>query len=584
MSIFIRPLLTVELLLVLAVAVGWTTHAAADEPPATAAAADETSPGQADLDAAIDAKLAANDLDDYGQVLDLCKRAIKKGLLPEQMQFAEDLYTDTLMYRASRIVQAIYDVDRPDAQWPRLRSFAMRDLGEVVERDPELGEAHLMIAQLESLPGGNRTRARAAAEKALELITDEKLQRAQAHVVLGNTTDDGDDDERGGHYDKAVELAPRDKDIRRTRGLFHLLNDRADTAREDLEAAVEADPEDASLHEALGLALLMDEKLEAAEQAFDRAVKLDPDSSGALLQRARVRALRGARPDAIADLDQAIRIAPDEAVPLVLRARIHQQAGDTDRAQADLERVLKKHPDHPAALELRGLIAAERNDYAAAIGDFRKLVAQKPDDAVLVGQLGMLYLAAKQPRQAIKRFSRAIELDESNFASWRGRSDAEISIGDHAAALADLEKALELAPDDSGVLNNLAWLLATSPDEEIRDGKRAVELATKACEETTWKEPHIISTLAAGYAESGDFAAARKYSQQAVETEGSSPEVEAQLRGELASYEAEKPWRERQEQAEQSLDEDGVKAVPAPRDDAAPAAPTTARKRRRPFD
>jgi Tfp pilus assembly protein PilF len=205
-----------------------------------------------------------------------------------------------------------------------------------------------------------------------------------------------------------------------------------------------------------------------------------------------------------------------------------------------------------------------------------------------MGQLGMLYLAAKQPRQAIKRFTRSIELDDKNFASWRSRSDAEISIGDHKAARADLEKALELEPDDSGVLNNLAWLLATSPDEALRDGKRAIELAKKACEETTWKQPHIISTLAAGYAETGDFAEARKYSKQAVDSEGSSPEVKTQLAGELASYEAEKPWRERQEQEDQPLEEDRG----ADRDDdeltaekaAKPQEPAAPRKKRRPFD
>jgi tetratricopeptide (TPR) repeat protein len=458
----------------------------------------------------------------------------------------------------------------------------------VVERDPKLGDAQLMIAQLESLPGGNRERARAAAAKAIELLPDDKLQTAQAHIVLGNTADEDDREDRRSHYDKAVELAPRDKDIRRTRGLFHLLTDEFEKARGDLEAAIEADPEDASLQEALGLSLMMDDKLEAAQEAFDRAIKLDPDSSGALLQRARVRAMRGDRPEAIADLDRAIRIAPDEVVPLVLRARIHQQAGDSDRAAADLERVLAKHPDHPAAIELRGLIAAERNDYPAAIRDFRKLVAQKPDDAVLMGQLAMLYLAAKQPRQAIRRFTRSLEIDDKNFASWRGRSDAEISIGDHEAALADLEKALELQPDDSGILNNLAWLLATSPDETIRDGKRAIELARKACEETTWKQPHIISTLAAGYAETGDFAEARKFSKQAVESEGSSPEVKTQLEGELASYEAEKPWREKQEQEDQPLEQDrgGDLGTDEPADDAAaePKEPATPRERRRPFD
>ena len=567
-------------------------NAAAAEPTGGGAdpVATTESPGQDDLDAAVDAKLSAQSIDDFANVLDLCKRAIKKGLAADQQQFAEDLYTDTLMYRAGRIVQAIYEVNTPDPQWPRMRSFAMRDLNEVVERDPKLGDAQLMIAQLESLPGGNRERARAAAEKAIELLADDRLQTAQAHVVLGNTTDADDREERALHYDKAVELAPRDKDIRRTRGLFHLLTDEFEKARGDLEAAIDIDPEDASLQEALGLSLMMDDKLEAAQQAFDRAIKLAPDSSGALLQRARVRAMRGDRPEAIADLDKAIRIAPDEVVPLVLRARIHQQAGDAERAAADIERVLAKHPDHPAAIELRGLIAAERNDYPAAIRDFRKLVAQKPDDAVIMAQLAMLYMAAKQPRQAIRRFTRSIELDEKNFGSWRGRSDAEISIGDHKAARADLEKALELQPDDAGVLNNLAWLLATSPDDAIRDGKRAIELARKACEETQWKQPHIISTLAAGYAETGDFAEARKFSQQAVESEGSSPEVKTQLQGELASYEAEKPWRERQEQEEQPLEaereagrnvDDDEPAGDTPADQTEPATP---RKRRRPFD
>ena len=563
--------------------------AAAVAEPAAAPAADSESPGQDDLDAAVDAKLSAQNIDDFATVLDLCKRAIKKGLAADQQQFAEDLYTDTLMYRAGRIVQAIYEVETPDPQWPQLRSFAMRDLNEVVGRDPKLGDAQLMIAQLESLPGGNRERARAAAEKAIELLPDDKLQTAQAHIVLGNTADADDREGRASHYDKAVELAPRDKDIRRTRGLFHLLTDEFEKARGDLEAASETDPEDASLQEALGLALMMDNKLDEAEEAFDRAIKLDPDSSGAFLQRARLRAMKGDRPEAIADLDKAIRIAPDEAVPLVLRARIHQQAGDAAQAAADLQRVLEKRPDHPAALELRGLIAAERNDYPAAISDFRKLVAQKPDDAVLVGQLAMLYLAAKQPRQAIKRFSRSIELEDKNFASWRGRSDAEISIGDHKAALADLEMALTLQPDDSGVLNNLAWLLATSPDDAIRDGKRAIELARKACEETTWKQPHIISTLAASYAEAGDFAEARKYSQQAVESEGSSPEVKKQLEGELVSYRDEKPWRERQEQDEQPLEPErdtGPIEAEEPNDAAVPGPqePATPRQGRRPFD
>ena len=576
-----RPWIACVLLVMPVMPVMLPTVAAAAEP-----AADAASLGQDDLDAAVDAKLSAQSIDDYANVLDLCKRAIQKGLAPEQQQFAEDLYTDTLMYRASRIVGAIYETETPDPQWPRLRSFAMRDLNEVVDRDPKLGDAHLMIAQLESLPGGNRERANTAAEKAIELLPDDKLQTAQAHVVLGNTADEDDREQRALHYDKAVELAPRDKDIRRTRGLFHLVNEEFEKARTDIAAAIETDPEDASLQEVLGLSLMMEDKMEAAQEAFDRALKIDPESSSALLQRARIRALQGDRPEAIADLDKAIRVAADDAVPLVLRARIHQQAGDSVRAAADIKRVLDKRPDYPAALELRGIIAAENRDYPAAIEDFRRLVAQQPDDAGLVGQLATLYLAAKQPRQAIKRFTRSIELDEKSFSGWRGRSDAEISIGDHKAALADLEQALALEPDDAGVLNNLAWLLATSPDDAIRDGKRALELARKACEETKWKQPHIISTLAAGYAEAGDFAEARKYSKQAVESDESTPDIKQQLQGELASYEAEKPWRERQQQGDLPLEpaaNGGLAAADDRPGDAAPQ-PAAPRTKRRPFD
>ena len=352
------------------------------------ASAPAESAGQADLDAAIDAKLAANDLDDFATVLDLCKRSIKKGLAEDSRKFADDLYTGTLIDRASMVVEAIFNASTPDPQWPRMRSFALRDLNEAIERNANLGEAQLMLARLESLPGGNRERAHKAVAAAIELVADDRLLAAQAHVVRGNL--DADKEKRAADYDTAVELAPRDKDVRRTRGLFHLLNDDFEKARVDIVIAIEEDAEDASLQEALGMTYMMDNKMEEAQQAFDKALEIDPQSSGALLQRARVLAMRGERPRAIADLDKAIEIDPEDAIPLVLRARIQQQAGNTEQAESDLQTVLEKHPEHPAALELRGLIAAERGDYPAAIRDFRKLVSQNSDDPLLVGQLGLL--------------------------------------------------------------------------------------------------------------------------------------------------------------------------------------------------
>jgi tetratricopeptide (TPR) repeat protein len=564
------PVSLATLLIALVFAAGSRAWAA-EAPPA----------GQSELDAAIDAKLGARGLADFERVIEHCKKAVELGLDEESRKFADDLHTGTLVDRAAMLVEAIYNALEPDPQWQRMRAFAMRDLEEIIVRDPTLGQAWLMIARLESLPRGNRQRAREAATKAIDLLGEDNLQTARAHLVLATLEEDAED--RAGHYDKAVQLAPRDADIRRARGMALLVQEKFDDARADLQAAIEEDPTDATLRQALGLACMMSDRNDEARAAFDKAIELAPDTSGPYLQRARLEAVTGEHEKALADIDRALELSPGEIAALILRARVNQQAGNDADATADVEQILERDPRNEQALELRGLLAADRADYPAAIRDFRRLVAAHPDDAVLMSQLGMLYLAAHQPREAVRRFTRALEIDDTHFPSIRGRSDALISIGDHEKALTDLELAHVTRPDDTGVLNNLAWLLATSPVETLRDGKRAVELATKACEATKWEEAHIISTLAAGYAEQGEFERAREYSLKAVETGDVNDEVRGQLENELASYRDEKPWRERQEMEEATLESP---AFDFREDDAADAAvePVVPIAPRRPFD
>ena len=85
------------------------------------------------------------------------------------------------------------------------------------------------------------------------------------------------------------------------------------------------------------------------------------------------------------------------------------------------------------------------------------------------------------------------------------------------------------------------------------NGEKAITLATKACEETEWKAAHIISTLAAGYAENGDFEKACEYSHKALDTDGGNGGIDEQLQKELSSYEEKKPWREKQSMPEAEL-------------------------------
>ena len=159
-------------------------------------------------------------------------------------------------------------------------------------------------------------------------------------------------------------------------------------------------------------------------------------------------------------------------------------------------------------------------------------------------QLAMFYVADNRPRRAIEMLTNLLADDDKNADALRARGDAYLSVSKHAEAIKDYEAALKVDAEDTGVLNNFAWVLATSKDDKIRDAKRSLELAKRACDLTEYKKPHILSTLASAYAEGGDFEEAKKWSAKAVEL--AEPEIKEQLQKELDSYKEKKPWREMQ--------------------------------------
>jgi tetratricopeptide (TPR) repeat protein len=200
------------------------------------------------------------------------------------------------------------------------------------------------------------------------------------------------------------------------------------------------------------------------------------------------------------------------------------------------------------AILLRSMIAAGERRFEDAIRDVEMILKETPDNVELQLQLAGLYMNDQRPRKAIALLTRIIEGDAGNWRALRTRADARLSIGQHKEAIADYEQALKLQPDDDSILNNLAWVLATSPFGELRDAQRSIQLGTKACELTDYEMPHILSTLAAGYAEAGDFETAIKWSGKAVELGRDELKGQLdQLELELKSYQKGEPWRELQE-------------------------------------
>jgi tetratricopeptide (TPR) repeat protein len=239
-------------------------------------------------------------------------------------------------------------------------------------------------------------------------------------------------------------------------------------------------------------------------------------------------------------------------LPLVHRAEAYLLSDKLEEALADADAVLKKQ-QIVAAHRLRGEALAQLNRLDEAIEEMEQLTKSVPNQPELKIQLAMYYLINKQPREAISEYDDVLLLDPENFLALRSRGDAYLNIGQHADAIADFEKALKIEPEDTTILNNLAWVLATSPEAKLRDGKRAVDLATKACELTEYKLPHILSTLAAAFAESGNFDTAVEWSQKAVNMDD--PENDEQLEKELASYLKKQPWREKQDVGAENAEE-----------------------------
>jgi tetratricopeptide (TPR) repeat protein len=232
------------------------------------------------------------------------------------------------------------------------------------------------------------------------------------------------------------------------------------------------------------------------------------------------------------------------------RAQVLGLAKNYDEALADIDRVLELRPGLSDAILLRAEIAISAERFGDAILAYKQLLDDDPDNLELQLHLAAIYTADARPRRAIELYTELAQNEDPEIVwrALRGRADARLGIGEHAAAVVDYEKALELEPDDDGILNNLAWVLSTSPKDNVRDGKRSIDLAKKACELTDYQAAHILSTLAACYAEMGNFDEARKWSAKAVELgEG---EMRQHLAEELESYQQEKPWRELQQQEE----------------------------------
>ncbi len=306
--------------------------------------------------------------------------------------------------------------------------------------------------------------------------------------------------------------------------------------------------------------------LKASQEAFERkdfdgAIKLlteaitaNPKLAPAIVLRGFAHAAKEDYAKAVEDYSEAIRLQPEDDRPLIFRAATYQAMKAYDKAIADYSELIKRKPEDVEALCSRGICLAQSGDDAKAFEDFDKAVKIAPKSPMARQLRGSAHAEAGRKDEALADYKEAINLDPNNAATYLYRAHLYLVENQAEDALADFEEVLRRAPDYAGAANDYAWTLATNPNDKVRDGRKAVKYAKDACYQGDYKHAPTIDTLAAAYAEAGDWEEAMKWQEEAVKlAEKTNPKDVKGMRERALLYKEKRPYRENPKEESERL-------------------------------
>ena len=449
---------------------------------------------------------------------------------------------DALAYLADRIrthpedgflyvLKAAIHTDRKEF------NLAIDDWNKIVELEPDdtasyIGRAKFWLGRMEW--------DKAIGDLTLAIRVDPKdayCYRVRAHAWVAKH----DYDKGIADYSEAIRLDPQDAEFYYDRAWAWRQKGEIARAMDDFAAGVELDPE-----LVWPWAEFVAPQADTAEQkkAVDDFLRTLP------LQHATTDV--GAKD--LAPKNNEVGVVPTSFDPIPAPPNNDQRA--TVDAKGDSPASRAEAPA-PLSRDSFGIVEPQTSrDFATRAGDwlrvkmYDKAIADC-DQAIDLGcrdplariYRGLAYREKKEYDKAIADYTEAIRLDPQNAFAYFARASAWGAKQEYAKADSDLSDALRLNPQNPVTCNGRAWALATCPLAKYRDGPKAVEFATRACELTDWNEAGIIDTLAAAYAEMGDFALAVKWQTRAIDLETDTKNKD-EFAGRLKLYNEKKAYRD----------------------------------------